>query len=878
MNINYKMTPHQALEKYFGYKKFRFGQEEIIKEILAGNHVLAVLPTGAGKSLCYQIPALISENFSIVVSPLIALMKDQVDGLNKTEMISAFINSSLEYYEIERILKEVSYGKIKLLYVAPERFENLYFAEKIKQLNPNFVFVDEAHCISEWGHNFRPSYRKIKEFLAFSGVKKIAAFTATATPEVREDILVQLGLHQPKVFVKGFERDNLSIQVINTKKKDEKVVELVSLYKTPAIIYTSSRKKAEDVSQVLSMYKIKNSFYHAGLTSAQRKRIQEEFLESKTPVIIATNAFGMGIDKKDIRLVIHYNMPGTIENYYQEIGRAGRDGKPSTAVLLFEPNDSSIHQYFIQSTYPDKELIQKLYEALCTYGKVKIGEIKETEIPINYDYIASFIKKDFSKSSSSGLLNAAIKILEEAGHVKLISDFERQNSLQIIIDLEHLKNYTKHLKSPLKKELIIFLLRKFGSSLFTSKINFSIQDFANELSASTDEIDKALLSLQHSGILEYTKPLGRESLFLKGSRVESSKLNINYMKLNQAYFHAQKKLEQMIDFVYAKECRFKFILKYFGEDVTGYKCNKCDTCVTKDSLPESTIDYLREILLRTAHEMDLGVTETQLVAILSGSSKATNLKTISSFGVCSTFSKQDIITVLRYLIDTEDLQKDTKQFKKIFLTNKGKQFLLQKGIAPQTEKPQDYEKNLELFHLLKEARDKVAAKFAQPKYIVCGDDVLRELAEIKPATHFEMLKIKGFNQRMYTKLGAAFLDIIESFEANDATLFSEIKTGKRALPSSITETYQLIQKGFTLEEIAKTRKLAEPVISMQVETILEYIPETDISALLSEELYQQIAQQAEKGFGNLKELKRRLPEYISYAAIRIVVAKMKTIS
>jgi len=869
-----KMTPHQALEKYFGYKKFRFGQEEIIKEILAGNHVLAVLPTGAGKSICYQIPALISENFSLVVSPLIALMKDQVDGLNKTETISAFINSSLEYYEIERILKEISYGKIKLLYVAPERFENLYFAEKIKQLNPAFVFVDEAHCISEWGHNFRPSYRKIKEFLTFSGIKKIAAFTATATPEVRDDILVQLGLKEPKVFVKGFERENLSIQVIQTKKKDEKVVELISLYKTPAVIYTSSRKKAEEVSQVLSMYKIKNSFYHAGLTSERRKRIQEEFLESKTPVIIATNAFGMGIDKKDIRLVVHYNMPGTIENYYQEIGRAGRDGKPSTAVLLFESNDSSIHQYFIQSAYPDKELLQKLYEALCTYGKVKIGETKESEIPLNFEYLASFIKKDFSK----GLLMAAIKTLEEAGHLKYTSDFERTSFLQVIIDLEHLKNYTKSLKSQPKKELIVFLLRKFGSSLFTSKINFSLKDFANELSASTDEIDKTLLSLQHSGILEYSKPLGRESLFLQGVRVESTRLNINYMKLNQAYFHAQKKLEQMIDFVYTKECRFKFILRYFGEEVSAYKCNKCDVCVNKDSLPESTIDYLREILLRTAYEMDLGTTEPQLAAILSGSSKAASLKTISTFGVCSTFAKQDIITVIRHLIDREDLQKDTKQFKKIFLTNKGKQFLQQKGFIPQTEQPHDYEKNLELFHLLKAERDKIAAKFAQPKYIVCGDDILRELAEKKPTTHFEMLQVKGFNQRMYTKLGNAFLEIIEGFETSDETLFSELPSNRKSLPSSITETYQLVQKGFTLMEIAKTRKLAEPVISMQVETILEYFPETDISSLLPDELYQQIAAQAQKGFTTLKELKKRLPEFISYAALRVVIAKMKTIS
>ncbi len=335
-------------------KLFRNGQQEIIDTILDGKNVLAVLPTGAGKSLCYQIPSLISDNFSIVISPLIALMKDQVDSLNKLEEIAAFINSTMDFNESEQVLQKIAFGKIKLLYIAPEKLESIKFAERIKSLNPSYLFVDEAHCISEWGHNFRPSYTKIKDFINYTSLKKIAAFTATATPEVVKDIVKQLQLKDPQIFVRGFERDNLHLNVLFPKNKKQKCLELLRQTEGAAIIYTATRKNAEEVTEFLNLNKYKCHYYHAGLQPPIRRKIQEEFSNGKINIIAATNAFGMGIDKKDIRLVIHYDTTGSVENFYQEIGRAGRDGKPSYTYLLYDDKDISIHNFFIRNSHPDK--------------------------------------------------------------------------------------------------------------------------------------------------------------------------------------------------------------------------------------------------------------------------------------------------------------------------------------------------------------------------------------------------------------------------------------------------------------------------------------------------------------------------------------------
>jgi len=862
------MKPGEALLKYFGHKNFRQNQEEIIDAILNGENAVAVLPTGAGKSICYQVPALISDNFSIVISPLIALMKDQVDSLNSTDDLSAFINSTMEFYEAENVLQNIGYGKTKILYVAPERLENLTFADRIKSLNPNYLFIDEAHCISEWGHNFRPSYRKIKEFAEYVGIKKISAFTATATPEVVDDIIEQLGIKKARKFVRGFERENLFISALVTKKKKEKCFDLIRQFKTPAIIYTSSRKKTEEVSEFLNMNRINCAYYHAGLAPEERKKIQEDFLIDKTPVIAATNAFGMGIDKKDIRLVIHYNTPGSIENFYQEIGRAGRDGKNSYTFLLHEESDINIQKFFITNANPDKELIQNIYNGICDYAKVAVGNKPVNEIPINMEYLTAYCKKKISR----GQLHSTLRILESGGYLKSLSEYNSRSSITINFDKERLKTFTKKSTSEGLKEVLLFLVREFGSEIFTGKINFVLSQLADKAGMRDIDFDEKLVTLDNLGIITYNKLLAKENVILTAPRADVKRLVLDYKKINENYLHLQSKIDSMIDLVYTDDCRFKYILSYFGEDVKNYKCGKCDRCTVNEKLPDATSDYLKEIIFQTIDEGGASLSEKKLVDILTGKEKSAKYSKLSSFGSCVNYSSNDLKLVIHSLISQGHIKKNTGDGKSLNLKEElEKEIKKRKSEIPEKISA-DYEKNLEMFNHLRETRSRIAKRFLQSGMLICPDEVLREVAIQRPVTDRELLNIKGFTQRMFNKAGKEFLETIQTFSEKPGNKIPETK-GK--VPKNIKETLSLLKKGYTLKDIASLRKLSEAVISMQVETIIEYQPDTDVRHLFEKEHFAIITNEIKKGFSDLKDLKKRLPDEIGYPMIRIAVAMDK---
>ncbi|MCA1577142.1 MAG: ATP-dependent DNA helicase [Acidobacteria bacterium] len=397
-----------SLREHFGFDNFREGQREVIDSILAGKDVIVVMPTGSGKSLCYQLPAMILDGVTLVVSPLIALMKDQVDALHARGLPATFINSSIPEPEQHARIEALRRREHKLVYIAPERFRSSRFNAALRSIPISLFAVDEAHCISTWGHDFRPDYLRLRHVIHSLGNIRTLALTATATPYVRSDIIQQLGLERPETYVSGFDRPNLRIEVVHTEKEREKITRIKRLaqaHEGSGIVYASTRKAVEQVGKELKRLGLRVSTYHAGMSDAVRVRAQDDFMSGRTQMIVATNAFGMGIDKRDIRFVAHYQIPGSIEAYYQEIGRAGRDGLPSTCVLLFNYADKNTHDFFIEGSYPDLALVKSVYNSLVR------TELKQIHLSTSEIAHLAGAKNELA-------IQSALYLLERAGHIQ----------------------------------------------------------------------------------------------------------------------------------------------------------------------------------------------------------------------------------------------------------------------------------------------------------------------------------------------------------------------------------------------------------------------------------------------------------------------------
>jgi ATP-dependent DNA helicase RecQ len=555
----------ELLKIHYGFDKFRPGQEEAIDAILDGKDVLVVMPTGGGKSLIYQLPALVLDGVAIVISPLIALMKDQVDSMNKIGVPATFINSSISPDEAKERLGLVKKEFYKLLYIAPERFYNDEFVSALSELNVKLFAVDEAHCISQWGHDFRPSYMRLGKAIELCGRPPIAALTATATPEVKEDIVKQLNMLKAEKIITGFARPNLQFGVIKAPdaQKLSMIADAAGSIEGCGIIYTGTRAKAEEITDLLLERGLEAVFYHAGMDPESRNWTQENFLKGKTKIIVATNAFGLGIDKKDVRFVIHHDMPGTIEAYYQEAGRAGRDGKPSLCLLFFAPKDRFLREFFIKGDNPTPETVLEIYEVLTNYETDRI-----------FTTYAELMES-LSDKVPDMAVGTCLKILEKEGYIARSSEKTSPAFLRLVNNHQTTLDFiSKQAKKQV--EILNKLQARFEKELIAGW-EFDLDEVAGIIETGREALVRSINAWKKANLVEYTPPKrGTEIQILK--RVPRAEVKIDFSAMREKAQRAYSKLDEMEDYVYSFGCRPQFIMNYFGEyDVAP--CGKCDNCL-----------------------------------------------------------------------------------------------------------------------------------------------------------------------------------------------------------------------------------------------------------------------------------------------------------
>lgn len=586
-----RLTPEEVLKKYWGYDAFRPQQREIIQSVLEGKDTFALLPTGGGKSVCFQLPGLMIEGMTIVISPLIALMKDQVERLNRMGIAATYINSSMNYAQIDQKLEAAMEGTYQFLYVAPERIKSDMFRLRLPKLKVALLAVDEAHCISQWGYDFRPAYLEIAAIREIKPQIPVIALTASATPAVQKDIIERLEMKNPGMFSKSFRRDNLRYFVLHEEAIAPKVIEIATGIKGTGIVYARTRKLTEKLAAFLQEQGISANAYHGGLRNSERGEIQQAWLEGRTRVMVATNAFGMGIDKADVRFVVHYNLPFDLESYYQEAGRGGRDGKTALAIAFLSKPDLRQLRQWSMDKYPLWEVLKHHYNLLCDYYQVpNSGKV---------DALHDLLMPDLVKAINVPALKlyASLKILHQE---ELLHFTEDKDDFAYVMMLAQAKDVLQYKEAhPILADLITYLLRTLGGEVYIQEKRFLPERWARKLDLPPLELHYQLERLANHNILMYTPATDKPSIRFLKPRQKLHKKILNWDKY--AFLKAQnnQRLTEMIRYVEATDmCRSIMIQSYFGEtDQTP--CGVCDVCTGrfKEGLSKDELKRIEAAIL-----------------------------------------------------------------------------------------------------------------------------------------------------------------------------------------------------------------------------------------------------------------------------------------
>ncbi len=575
-------SPLSILQHYWKHDQFRPMQEEIIQSVLDGKDTLALLPTGGGKSICFQVPALLMDGLCLVISPLIALMQDQVSHLTEKGIAAASLNSGMTYGEVKLVLQKASRGDFKFLYVSPERIESALFKEYLSVLDISLIAVDEAHCISQWGYDFRPPYLRIATLREELDKVTIIALTASATEKVKEDIIDKLQLQNTAVFRQSFERPTLSYSCFEAESKINKLIQVLQGVPGSSIVYTNSRRLTKEVCQLLQLQGISADYYHAGLTQEERERKQKAWIQDQTRVMVCTNAFGMGIDKPSVRSVIHYNVPDCLENYYQEAGRAGRDGKKAFAVLLYHPNDVIQLQELPDKKFPTVTTIQSIYQSLADFFQLPVGAGEGSY----FDFDLKQFTENF-KLETTTVINT-LKVLEQEGHISFAESIFLPSQVMFITDKEAL--YGFETAQPQLEHLIKTLLRTY-EGIFDNRVSIFESSLAKVMRTEINLIHQQLKELAAYGIIQYLPKKESPQIHYLLNRAPAKYLHIDHDAYHARKANYTSRVQDMIRYVSdTNTCRSVFIGNYFG-DTQLLPCGICDHCLDKKKKELSNSDF-----------------------------------------------------------------------------------------------------------------------------------------------------------------------------------------------------------------------------------------------------------------------------------------------
>ncbi len=622
------LEARKTLVNYWGHNSFRPMQEEIIDSVLEGTDTLALLPTGGGKSVCFQVPALIMEGTCIVISPLIALMKDQVANLKSKKIKAAAIYTGMHKDEIEAVYSNALYNDLKFLYISPERLSTDVTRDVISRMKVSLVAVDEAHCISQWGYDFRPPYLKIADIKELVPDTPVLALTATATPNVVVDIMEKLKFKRPNLLKTSFERRNLSYNVSKEFDKTGYIIRKLKNSPDTSIVYVRNRRKTRELAEILNKNNISASYYHAGLDANTRDIRQKEWSLGRTKVIVATNAFGMGIDKPNVRLVIHYDLPDSIESYFQEAGRAGRDLQSSAAILLYNNNDVARAKDLFKTSYPELSIIKNVYNAIGNYFQIPEGSGKD----MTFDFDIA----EFSNQYNLNVLQTynSIKFLEREGYISYIQSAGQYSKLFVPLNKEELYNFV--VENPGSDRLLKEIMRSY-SGVFTEYVNINETLLGKRAEMTREEVIKKLLYFSRQNILSYIPIKTKPQLVFAYERLSLKHIQLSDENYKSQKKSAEKRLASLLDFVTdSLECRSKTLLEYFGEKKVR-RCGICDVCKFRNKAD--------------LNELEFSLIEKLIIERLSNKSMQL-YELVSSL---DDHDEEDIIQVIRWLIENNKI-------------------------------------------------------------------------------------------------------------------------------------------------------------------------------------------------------------------------------